>query len=299
MPSRSVRVGLLQMACSADPAANMEKAITMIRQAAAQGAQIICLQELFRSLYFCQSEDHANFELAEPVPGPSTEILGKLAGELGVVIVASLFERRAPGVYHNTAAVLDADGSYLGKYRKMHIPDDPLFYEKFYFTPGDLGFPVFPTRFGKLGVLICWDQWYPEAARLTALRGAEILFYPTAIGWHPSEKEALGAEQHASWEIIQRSHAVANGCYVVSVNRTGHEGAPEGGIEFWGQSFVADPAGQVVARAAADQDEILVVACNLERIEEQRTHWPFLRDRRIDAYGKLTQRYLDADEGSI
>jgi N-carbamoylputrescine amidase len=294
-----VHVGLVQMQCTADTQTNQHKATAGIREAAAKGAQIICLQELFSSLYFCQSEDYAHFALAEPVPGPTTEALGSLARELGVVIIASLFEKRASGIYHNTAAVLDADGAYLGKYRKMHIPDDPLFYEKFYFTPGDLGFRVFPTRAAAVGVLVCWDQWYPEAARLTALRGAEILFYPTAIGWHPSEKEALGAEQHASWEIIQRSHAVANGCYVVSVNRTGHEGAPEGGIEFWGQSFVADPAGQVVARAAADQDEILVVACNLERIEEQRTHWPFLRDRRIDAYGKLTQRYLDADEGSI
>ncbi len=293
MPSQPIRVGLLQMTCSADPAANMEKALVMIRRAAAQGAQIICLQELFRSLYFCQSEDHANFELAEPVPGPSTEILGKLAGELGVVIVASLFERRAAGIYHNTAAVLDADGSYLGKYRKMHIPDDPLFYEKFYFTPGDLGFPVFPTRFGKLGVLICWDQWYPEAARLTALRGAEILLYPTAIGWHPAEKAEHGAAQHNSWETIQRSHAVANGCYVVSVNRSGHEGDVDGGIQFWGQSFVADPNGTVIARAAVDHEEVLLADLDLGRIDQTRTHWPFLRDRRIDAYGDLMRRYID------
>jgi N-carbamoylputrescine amidase len=293
MPSRTVRVGLLQMACSADPAANMEKAIVMIRQSAAQGTQILCLQELFRSLYFCQREDHTNFELAEPVPGPTTEILGKLAGELGIVIVASLFERRAPGVYHNTAAVLDADGSYLGKYRKMHIPDDPLFFEKFYFTPGDLGFPVFPTRFGKLGVLICWDQWYPEAARLAALRGAEILLYPTAIGWHPAEKAEHGAAQHGSWETIQRSHAVANGCYVVSVNRTGHEGASDGGIEFWGQSFVADPNGTIIARAAVDCEEVLLADLNLGRLDQTRTHWPFLRDRRIDAYGDIMRRYID------
>jgi N-carbamoylputrescine amidase len=293
MPSQIVRVGLLQMACSADPAANMENAIVMIRQAAAQGAQIICLQELFRSLYFCQNEDHANFELAESVPGPSTEILSKLAGELGVVIVASLFERRAAGVYHNTAAVLDADGSYLGKYRKMHIPDDPLFYEKFYFTPGDLGFPVFPTRFGKLGVLICWDQWYPEAARLAALRGAEILLYPTAIGWHPAEKAEHGAAQHSSWETIQRSHAVANGCYVVSVNRSGHEGDSDGGIEFWGQSFVADPNGTIIARAAVDREEVLLADVDLGSLDQTRTHWPFLRDRRIDAYGDLMRRYID------
>lgn len=296
MPNqRIVNVGLVQMRCTADPDANFQHALAKIRAAAAQGAQIVCLQELFRSLYFCQSEDHANFALAEPVPGPSTEALSALARELGVVIVASLFEQRAPGIYHNTAAVLDADGRYLGKYRKMHIPDDPLFYEKFYFTPGDLGFKVFTTRFGRLGVLICWDQWYPEAARLTALRGAEILFYPTAIGWHPAEKAEHGAAQHNSWELIQRSHAVANGCYVVSVNRTGHEGAPEGGIEFWGQSFVADPSGTLLARASVDREEILVVPVDLGRLDTARTHWPFLRDRRIDAYGELTRRYIDEE----
>lgn len=293
---KSVHVGLVQMQCTADPQANLHKAAAGIREAAAQGAHIVCLQELFRSLYFCQSEDYEQFALAEPVPGPTTDMLGSVAHEAGVVIIASLFEKRASGIYHNTAAVLDADGTCLGKYRKMHIPDDPLFYEKFYFTPGDLGFRVFKTRAATVGVLICWDQWYPEAARLTALRGAEILFYPTAIGWHPAEKQTLGNEQHASWEVIQRSHAVANGCYVVSVNRHGHEGAPDGGIEFWGQSFVADPAGQVVARAAPARDEVLVVECNLARIEERRTHWPFLRDRRIDAYDEITRRYLDADE---
>jgi N-carbamoylputrescine amidase len=288
-----VRVALVQMRCAAEPEANFQAAVQRIREAAGQGAQVICLPELFRSRYFCQSEDYAQFALAEPVPGPSTERLAQLAAELGVVIIAPLFERRAPGIYHNTAAVLDADGRYLGKYRKMHIPDDPSYYEKFYFTPGDLGFPVFATRFGRLGVLICWDQWYPEAARLTALRGAEILFYPTAIGWHPAEKPEFGQTQHASWELIQRSHAVANGCYVVSVNRTGHEGDPSGGIEFWGQSFAADPCGTVLARAAVDRDELLLVPLDLSQLDGVRTHWPFLRDRRIDAYGDLTQRYLD------
>lgn len=291
--SQTINIGLVQMVCVVDPDENLDRAVSLVRKAAAQGAQIVCLPELFRSLYFCQSEDHDHFALAEPVPGPTTATLGALAAELGVVIIASLFERRAPGVYHNTTAVLDADGAYLGKYRKMHIPDDPLFYEKFYFTPGDLGFKVFDTRFVRLGVLICWDQWYPEAARLTALRGAEVLFYPTAIGWHPSEKAKHGAIQHASWELIQRSHAVANGCYVVSVNRTGHEGAPDGGIEFWGQSFVADPSSMVIARAAVDRSDVLVVSCDLGRIDVQRTHWPFLRDRRIDAYDEITKRYID------
>ncbi|MCG8348172.1 MAG: carbon-nitrogen hydrolase [Chloroflexales bacterium] len=281
------------MRCSADPSANLRKAIEMIRAAAAQGAQIVCLQELFRSLYFCQSEDHANFALAEAIPGPSTEALGALAAELGVVIIASLFEQRAPGVYHNTAAVLDADGRYLGKYRKMHIPDDPLYYEKFYFTPGDLGFKVFHTRYGRLGVLVCWDQWYPEAARLTALRGAEILFYPTAIGWHPAEKDVYGTAQHSSWELIQRSHAVANSCYVVSVNRVGYEGDPDSGIEFWGQSFVAEPNGVILTRASVEREEAVVVALDLARIDETRIHWPFLRDRRIDAYAEITRRYID------
>lgn len=291
--ARIVHIGLVQMRCGDDPAANFEQALAGVRKAAAQGAQIICLPELFRSLYFCQSEEHVNFALAEPVPGPSTETLGALARELGIVIVASLFEKRAEGLYHNTTAVLDADGSYLGKYRKMHIPDDPLFYEKFYFTPGDLGFKVFNTRFAKLGVLICWDQWYPEAARLTALRGADLLLYPTAIGWHPSEKAEYGVAQHQSWELIQRSHGVANGCYVVSVNRTGHEGEIAGGIEFWGQSFVSDPSGTILAKAPVDKPAVLVVPVDLSRLDVQRTHWPFLRDRRIDAYGEITKRYID------
>lgn len=302
------RVGLVQMRMGSDPEANFARACEMIRQAAGQGAQIVCLPELFRSRYFCQSEDHDHFALAEPVPGPSTEALGILAGELGVVIIASLFERRAAGLYHNTAAVLDAKGNYAGKYRKMHIPDDPLYYEKFYFTPGDLGFQVFPTDFGQLGVLVCWDQWYPEAARLTALKGADVLFYPTAIGWHPAEKEPYGQAQHESWELIQRSHAVANGCYVVAVNRVGWEGeskregeaptepnAERGGIEFWGQSFVVDPAGQVVARASVDQEEVLVVEMDQAKIEQARTHWPFLRDRRIDAYGPMTLRWIEEE----
>ncbi|MBX0326520.1 carbon-nitrogen hydrolase [Oscillochloris sp. ZM17-4] len=290
---RIVNIGLVQLAMDDAPAANMASAMAAVRAAAAQGAQIICLPELFRSRYFCQSEEHVNFALAEPVPGPSTEILCALARELGVVIIASLFEKRAEGLYHNTAAVIDADGSYLGKYRKMHIPDDPLFYEKFYFTPGDLGFKVFPTRFGRVGVLICWDQWYPEAARLTALRGADLLFYPTAIGWHPAEKAEYGLAQHQSWETIQRSHGVANGCYVVSVNRTGHEGDPAGGIEFWGQSFLSDPSGTILAKAPVDHAAILVAPVDLARLDVQRTHWPFLRDRRIDAYGEITKRYID------
>jgi N-carbamoylputrescine amidase len=286
-------VGLVQMRCAADPEENLARAEQRIAEAARAGAQIVCLQELFRSEYFCRDERADLFDLAEPVPGPTTERLARLAKDAGVTVVASLFERRAPGLYHNTAAVLNPDGQLAGIYRKMHIPDDPLYFEKFYFTPGDLGFKVFATRYGRLGVLVCWDQWYPEAARLTALRGAEILFYPTAIGWHPSEKAEHGAAQHGSWELIQRSHAVANGCYVVSVNRTGHEGDPAGGIEFWGQSFVADPSGAILAKASADQEEILVAPLDLGRLDVQRTHWPFLRDRRIDAYGEITRRYID------
>ena len=295
-----VHIGLVQMTMTAEPEANFAKAIALVRQAAKEGANIVCLPELFRSLYFCQSEDHDHFALAEAIPGPSSQSLGELAKELGIVIIASLFEKRAAGLYHNTTAVLDADGSYLGKYRKMHIPDDPLFYEKFYFTPGDLGFKVFSTKHASAGVLICWDQWYPEAARLTALQGAGILFYPTAIGWHPAERELYGEAQHESWELIQRSHAVANGCYVVAVNRTGWEGeapaepnAEKGGIEFWGQSFVCDPSGQVVARASTNQEEVLVVPIDHSKIEFARTHWPFLRDRRIDAYGPITERWLN------
>lgn len=295
MTQRIVNIGVVQMRCTVDPEFNMATAAAGIRAAAAQGAQIVCLPELFRSLYFCQSENHDFFALAEPVPGPSTGRLSKLAAELQVVIVASLFEKRAEGLYHNTAAVIDADGRYLGKYRKMHIPDDPLFYEKFYFTPGDLGFKVFKTRYARIGVLICWDQWYPEAARLTALRGADVLCYPTAIGWHPAEKAEYGVAQHQSWEIIQRSHGIANGCYVVSINRTGHEGDPAGGIEFWGQSFVSDPSGTVIVRAPVDEPAVLVVPIDLAKIDVQRTHWPFLRDRRIDAYSEITRRYLDEE----
>ena len=289
-----LKVGLVQMSCSLDPAQNVEKAVLKIREAVAKGAQVVCLQELFTTVYFCQVEDHKYFRFAEPVPGPATERLAAVAKELGVVVVGSLFERRTAGLYHNTAVVIDADGSYLGKYRKMHIPDDPLFYEKFYFTPGDLGFRSWQTKFARIGVLVCWDQWYPEAARLTALRGAEILFYPTAIGWHPSEKARFGQQQHRSWETIQRGHAIANGCYVVVPNRVGHE-APDGGegIEFWGQSFIADPAGEVIVKGSAEKEEVLVAGIDLQELDRQRTHWPFLRDRRIDAYGDLVQRYLD------
>jgi N-carbamoylputrescine amidase len=275
-----------------DPTANLATAIDRIRDAASRGAQVVCLQELFLGPYFCQTEEHRFFERAEAVPGPTTARLSELAKELEIVIVASLFERRAEGLYHNTAAVIDADGRYLGKYRKMHIPDDPQFLEKFYFTPGDLGFRTWQTRFGRIGVLICWDQWYPEAARLTALSGAEILFYPTAIGWLPPEKAEYGERQQAAWETIQRSHAVANGVFVAAVNRVGFEASPPGGIEFWGASFVADPNGRVIAKAGPNE-ETLVVPCHLGLVDEVRTHWPFLRDRRIDAYGGLTKRYLD------
>ncbi|MSU70104.1 MAG: carbon-nitrogen hydrolase [Opitutaceae bacterium] len=289
-----VTLGLLQHACSADPAANLRKTLALVERAAKQGAQIICTQELFRSQYFCQSEDHENFKLAEPIPGPSTRAFQRLAKKHQVVVIASLFERRSPGLYHNTAAVIDADGRLLGVYRKMHIPDDPLYYEKFYFTPGDTGFRAWQTRHGKIGVLICWDQWFPEGARLTALQGAEILFYPTAIGWHPREKVEHGASQHEAWEIIQRSHAVANGCYVAAVNRVGVEQPVGGdGLEFWGQSFVAGPSGQIIARAGAKKEEVLLVPVDLADVDATRTHWPFLRDRRIDAYSGLTKRFLD------
>ena len=291
---RTVTLGLLQHACTDDPAANLAKSLEFARQAARDGAQIICTQELLRSQYFCQSEDHANFDLAEPIPGPSTAAYQEVAREHGVVIIASLFEKRASGLYHNTAVIIDADGSLLGIYRKMHIPDDPLFYEKFYFTPGDTGFRAWDTKFGRIGVLICWDQWYPEGARLTALRGAEILFYPTAIGWHPAEKAEYGENQHGAWETIQRSHAVANGCYVAAVNRIGLE-TPVGGdgIEFWGQSFVAGTSGQILAKASTDREEVLLVPIELGKVDVTRTHWPFLRDRRIDAYGDLTKRFID------
>jgi N-carbamoylputrescine amidase len=289
-----VKLGLVQMRCAADPATNVAKAIERIHAAADQGAQIICLQELFTSQYFCQVEDHKYFKLAEEIPGPTTDKLGEVAKQRGVVIVASMFEKRAAGVYHNTAAIIDADGRYLGKYRKMHIPDDPLFYEKFYFTPGDLGFLAWQTKFARIGVCVCWDQWYPESARLTALRGAQILFFPTAIGWHPTEKSEYGQRQHNSWETIQRSHAIANGCYVAVPNRVGHE-APDGGdgIEFWGQSFVADPSGQIISKASIADEEILITEVDLDALDTQRTHWPFFRDRRIDAYAEIAKRLVD------
>ncbi|MDB6054294.1 MAG: acyltransferase [Verrucomicrobiales bacterium] len=292
--TKSIKLGLLQHACSAKPAENLAKALALCEEAAKKGAQIICTQELFRSQYFCQAEKHEYFKLAEPIPGPTCQAFQKLAKKHKVVIVASLFEKRASGLYHNTAVIIDADGSLKGIYRKMHIPDDPLFYEKFYFTPGDTGFKAWDTRYGKIGVCVCWDQWYPEAARLTALQGAEILFYPTAIGWHPSEKSEHGENQHTAWETIQRSHAVANGCFVASINRVGIE-KPEGGdgLEFWGQSFVAGTSGQILAKASKDKEEILIVPIDLDLVDITRTHWPFLRDRRIDAYGDLTKRYID------
>ena len=292
--SRQVVVGLIQTSCSQNPNANLKKTLAAAERAAKDGAQIICTQELFRSQYFCQVEDHKYFSLAEKIPGPTTAAFQKLAKKHKAVIIASLFEKRAAGVYHNTAAIIDADGSLLGIYRKMHIPDDPLYYEKFYFTPGDLGFRSWKTRHGKIGVLICWDQWYPEAARLTAMHGAEILFYPTAIGWHPGEKKKYGAKQHGAWELIQRSHAVANGCYVCVPNRIGLE-KPDGGdgIEFWGQSFVAGTSGEILAKASVNKGENLLVQLDLTNVDVTRTHWPFLRDRRIDAYGGLTKRLID------
>ena len=292
-PREHLRLALVQMTCAPDPEANMEKAISRVRQAAEAGAEIVCLPELFRSQYFCQREDVTRFDLAEAIPGPSTERLGKVARETGMVVIASLFERRAAGVYHNTAAVLDADGSLRGIYRKMHIPDDPLYYEKYYFTPGDTGFCAFDTRVGRIGTLVCWDQWFPEGARLTALHGAQVLFYPTAIGWHPSEKAEHGTNQHQAWELIQRAHAVANGVFVAAVNRVGHEGPAGGGLEFWGASFVCDPFGVILQRASHEREELLLVECDLRRQEEIRRHWPFLRDRRIDAYGDLTRRMID------
>jgi N-carbamoylputrescine amidase len=301
-----VKVALVQAPCGPDPAANLSAQIRQIEAAAAKGAQMVCTQELFTSQYFCQLEDHRFFKLAEPIPGPTTDKLTKIAKKRRMVIIASLFEKRTAGLYHNTAAIIDADGSILGVYRKMHIPDDPLYYEKFYFTPGDTGFRAWQTKYAKIGVLICWDQWFPEGARLTCLQGAQILFYPTAIGWHPTEKAHYGKAQHESWELIQRSHAVANGCYVCAPNRIGVEtilganGKPasKDGIEFWGQSFVASPDGQVVARASIDKSENLIVDCDLDRVEFSRTHWPFLRDRRIDAYGNLSKRFVDHEEKS-
>jgi N-carbamoylputrescine amidase len=293
---QTVTVGLVQMRCSVDPRDNLERAVARVREAAKAGAQVICLPELFRSQYFCQTEDHSNFDLAEPIPGPSTEALSKVAKEAKVVVIGSLFERRAAGLYHNTAAVFDADGSTRGLYRKMHIPDDPAYYEKFYFTPGDLGFKAFDTAHGRLGTLVCWDQWYPEGARLTALAGADILFYPTAIGWHPAEKAEFGAAQASAWQTIQRAHAIANGVYVAAVNRVGLEKPQTGdgaGIEFWGGTFVADPFGVVMKEATRTEEETLIVTCDRRHQETVRQHWPFLRDRRIDAYGNITRRFID------
>jgi len=309
-PNSNTIIGLIQMSCSADTTANLDKAADRVREAARAGAQIICLPELFGAQYFCQREDHALFDIAEPIPGPSTERLSAVAREAKVVVIASLFERRAAGLYHNTAAILEADGSLAGVYRKMHIPDDPLYYEKFYFTPGDLGFKAMQTTFGKIGTLVCWDQWYPEGARLTALQGANTLFYPTAIGWHPSEKAEYGEAQYSAWQTIQRSHAIANGVYVGAVNRVGHEHGdvslktaegrvsvskgPEGaGLEFWGGSFIADPFGRVIAQASHDKEEILTAEIDLKLLEDTRRNWPFLRDRRIDAYGGITKRFID------
>jgi len=289
------KVGLVQMAMSKDPAANTEKAAALVADAARRGAEVVCLPEMYRSQYFCQSETHAFFDLAEPADGPSVQALAKVAKAHGVAVVVPIFEKRATGLYHNSAVILDADGSVAGMYRKMHIPDDPAFYEKFYFTPGDLGFKAIDTRHGRIGTLICWDQWYPEGARLTALAGAAVLFYPTAIGWHPAEKAEFGAAQRDAWRTIQRGHAIANGCYVAAVNRVGHEKErPEdAGLEFWGTSFLCDPYGTVVAEGSTDREEILVAPVDLGKIEECRRHWPFLRDRRIDAYGDLTRRYRD------
>jgi N-carbamoylputrescine amidase len=288
-PQSTVVVGLVQMTGQASKDRNVEKALARIGEAAAAGANIVCLQELFAGRYPCQSEDHSRFDQAEPIPGPTSDALAEAARRHGVVVIGSLFERRAPGLYHNTAVVFDVDGSLGGIYRKMHIPDDPLYYEKFYFTPGDLGFHAFDTRYGRLGVCVCWDQWYPEAARLTALAGARIIFYPTAIGWLGDEKQEYGASQHSAWETMMRSHAIANGVFVAAANRTGTEER----LEFWGASFVADPNGNVLARAAHDKEETLLVECDLDKIDFVRTHWPFLRDRRIDAYGDLTKRYRD------
>ncbi|MFL5789179.1 MAG: carbon-nitrogen hydrolase [Flavisolibacter sp.] len=286
-----VQVGLVQMSCTDDKQKNLDKAVAKIREAASQGAQIICLQELFTSLYFCDTENYDHFKLAEPVPGPSSEALAQIAKELGVVIIASLFEKRAQGIYHNTTAVLDADGTYLGKYRKMHIPDDPAYYEKFYFTPGDLGYKIFKTRFATIGVLICWDQWYPEAARITSLMGAEILFYPTAIGWSTSQDEETNTEQYNAWQTIQKSHAVANGVHVVSVNRVGFE--QQGAMKFWGGSFISNPFGTVLYQGSHDKEEVKVLELDLDKTDRYRTHWPFLRDRRIDSYEGVLRRFID------
>jgi len=288
-----LNVALVQMSCEADPKINLEKAITKIIEAAKKGANIVCLQELFTSLYFCDIEDYDNFKLAESIPGKTTDELCKVAAEHQVVIIASLFEKRTEGLYHNTTAVIDADGKYLGKYRKMHIPDDPAFFEKFYFTPGDLGYKIFETKFAKIGVLICWDQWYPEAARITALMGAEILFYPTAIGWATAQDEATNTEQYNAWQTIQRSHAVANGVHVVSVNRVGFE--QEGAMKFWGGSFVSNPFGTLIYKASHELEEVTVVEIDTQKTDHYRTHWPFLRDRRIDSYEPITKRFIDEE----
>ena len=294
------RVGLVQMSATPDPDKNLQRAIDRLHQASAKGAQIVCLPELFRTQYFCQREDAALFDLAEPIPGPATKALAEVAQRLRIVVVGSVFEKRAPGVYHNTAVMIDADGSLRGIYRKMHIPDDPLYYEKYYFTPGDLGFKAFDTQVGRVGTLVCWDQWYPEGARLTALQGAQVLFYPTAIGWHPDEKEQYGTAQYEAWQTIQRAHAIANGLYVCAVNRVGHEDgdirgnkAPGKGLEFWGGSFIADPFGRVIAKASHEKEEILIGEVDARVIEDTRRNWPFLRDRRIDSYGKITSRLID------
>jgi N-carbamoylputrescine amidase len=299
LAERNFIIGIVQMACTPDPVENMDRAIAHVRDAAKQGAELICLPELFQTQYFCQREDTALFELAEPIPGPATQRLAGLTRELKITLIASLFERRAPGLYHNTAAILGRDGALLGIYRKMHIPDDPLYYEKFYFIPGDLGFKAFEADFGKFGTLVCWDQWYPEGARITAAQGANVLFYPTAIGWHPDEKAQYGEAQYDAWRTIQRAHAIANGVYVAAVNRVGFEtGNVRGneatgkGLEFWGGSFIADPFGQVVAEAPHDKEAVLLAEINLHRIEDVRRNWPFWRDRRIDAYGPITQRFL-------
>ena len=300
MSASTFRIGLVQMSCSPDTDANLDKAVAKVGEAARSGAEVVCLPELFRSQYFCQKEDTSTFDLAETVPGPSTEALGKAAAAAGVAVIAPVFERRAPGLCHNSAAVIDADGKIVGLYRKMHIPDDPAFYEKFYFTPGDTGFAAFDTRAGRIAVLICWDQWYPEAARLAALQGAAVLFYPTAIGWHPHEKAEHGATQRDAWMTVQRGHAIANGLYVAAVNRVGLETPPGGGagLEFWGSSFVADPQGVLTAVGSTDKEQILVAEVDPARIEDVRRNWPFLRDRRIDAYGGITRRFLDRDPWS-
>src|SRR5260370_15391884 len=298
--AKNFRIGLVQLRCTSDSDENLARAVGRVHEAAKLGAQVVCLPELFLTQYFCQREDASLFDLAEPIPGPTTEKLSQAARQAGVSVIASIFEKRAPGIYHNTAAMIDADGKLLGIYRKMHIPDDPLYYEKYYFTPGDLGFKAFDTKFGRVGTLVCWDQWYPEGARLTALQGSQVLFYPTAIGWHPAEKAQYGEVQHEAWRTIQPAHAIANGVYVAVVNRVGHEtgdirgkAASGAGLEFWGGSFISDPFGKVLAEASHDKEEILVGEIDLHALEDIRRNWPFLRDRRIDSYGPIAQRFLD------